>query len=409
MNVSLFIARRYLFSRKSHNAINWVTWISVSCVAVVTSALIIILSAMNGLTGLVESLYNSFHPDVRIAPVRGKTFAFTPEQIKQLRAVPGIAWYNEIVEESALAENDGKQMIVTLRGVTDDYARNCRFDTVVREGSFDLHPQGYQGAVPGREIAARLGLGFMTPVKMYMPRRDRNLAVDLSSIDEAPFREELFFVSGFYAVSNDFDGKYVIVPIASVRKLLDYTRECTSVEIGLKPGTDATEAVRKIAAIAGNSLNVQNRFQQNEILFRTLQSEKLWTSIILLFILSIAMFNTIGSLTLLIIEKKKDIGVLWSMGADNRTLRRIFFTEGLLISTAGVVIGLLLGLLVVFLQHQFGLVRFDEGFVVEAYPVDVRLSDILLITAAVTGIGLLAAWYPVRVYTKRFQTIRFNG
>ncbi|MCU0432947.1 MAG: FtsX-like permease family protein [Bacteroidia bacterium] len=409
MNVSLFIARRYLFSRKSHNAINWVTWISVSCVAVVTAALIIILSAMNGLTGLVESLYNSFHPDVRITAVRGKTFAFTPEQLKQLRNVPGVVWLNEIAEESALAENDGKQMIVTLRGVTDDYAKNCRFDTVVRQGSFDLYPQGYQGAIPGREISARLGLGFMSPVKMYMPRRDRNLAVDLNNLDETPFREELYFVSGFYAVSNDFDGKYVIVPIASVRKLLDYTNECTSVEMGLKPGSDANAAIAQIQAIAGKELRVQNRYQQNEILFRTLQSEKLWTSIILLFILSIAMFNTIGSLTLLIIEKKKDIGVLWSMGADNRTLRRIFFTEGLLISTAGVVIGLLLGLLVVFLQHQFGLVRFDEGFVVESYPVEVRLTDILLITAAVTGIGLLAAWYPVRVYTRRFQTIRFNG
>ena len=409
MNVSLFIARRYLFSRKSHNAINLVTWISVSCVAVVTAALIIILSAMNGLTGLVESLYNSFHPDVRITPESGKTFSLSEQQLKQLRSIPGVAWYNEIVEENALAECEGRQMIVTLRGVNDDYAKNCRFDTVVREGSFDLHPQGYTGAIPGREISARLGLGFMSPLKVYMPRRDRSLAVDINSIDESPFRDDLFFVSGFYAVSNDFDGKYVIVPIANVRKLLDYSNECTSAEIGLKPGVNSEAVIQQIALITGKDLKLENRYQQNEILFRTLQSEKLWTSIILLFILSIAMFNTIGSLTLLIIEKKKDIGVLWSMGVDNRTLRRIFFTEGFLISTAGVIAGLVLGLLVVILQDQFGLVKFDEGFVVDSYPVDVRLSDILLIAASVTGIGLIAAWYPVRVYTKRFQTIRFNG
>lgn len=409
MNVSFFIARRYLFSRKSHNAINLVTWISVSCVAVVTAALIIILSAMNGLTGLVERLYNSFHPDVRITPVRGKTFFLSPQQVAELKQVPGVAWYTEIVEENALVEHQDRQIIVTLRGVTDEYQRFTRFDTVVREGRFDLHPQGYSGAIPGREIAARLALGDMSPLKLYMPRRDRNLAIDINNIDESPFREDLTFVTGFYAVSNDFDGRYVIVPIVNVRKLLDYTNECTSAEIGLKPGADAKAVLQRIQQLLGPQLLAQNRYQQNEVLYRTLQSEKLWTSIILLFILAIAMFNTIGSLTLLIIEKKKDIGVLWSMGADNQLLRRIFFTEGLLISVAGVCIGLLIGLLVVFLQDRFGLVTFDEGFVVDAYPVELRMSDMLLIITAVTGIGMLAAWFPVRVYTKRFQTIRFNG
>lgn len=409
MNFSFFIARRYLFSRKSHNAINLVTWISVSCVAVVTAALVIILSAMNGLTGLVESLYNSFHTDIRITPVKGKTFVLNDVQKIQLKKIPGVAWYTEIVEENALAESDNKQIIVTLRGVDDDYVKYTHFDTVVREGVFDLHPEGFTGAIPGREIASRLLLGDRSPLHLYLPRRDRNLNVDLSNLDEAPFREDIALVTGFYAVSNDFDGRYVIVPIAAARKLLDYTAESSNAEIGLQPGADPRLVAAALQRVLGSNFRIQNRYEQNEVLYRTLQSEKLWTSIILLFILAIAMFNTIGSLTLLIIEKKKDIGVLWSLGVNEARIRRIFFIEGLLISVAGVAIGLLLGLLVVFLQDQFSLVRFDEGFVVSAYPVLVRLSDIAVIVAAVTGIGLLAAWYPVRVYTRRFQSIRFNG
>jgi lipoprotein-releasing system permease protein len=293
--------------------------------------------------------------------------------------------------------------------VEDDYVKYTHFDTVVREGVFDLHPQGYTGAIPGREIASRLLLADMSPLQLYLPRRDRNLNVDLSTIDEAPFRKETALTTGFYAVSNDFDGRYVIVPIATTRKLLDYTNEASTAEIGLKKDVDSKIVIGELQKIIGSNFRIQNRYEQSEILFRTLQSEKLWTSIILLFILAIAMFNTIGSLTLLIIEKKKDIGVLWSLGVDEQRIRRIFFMEGLLISVAGVLIGLVLGLLVVFLQDQFGLVRFDEGFVVSSYPVTVRMGDILIIVTAVTGIGLLAAWYPVSIYTRRFQTIRFNG
>ncbi len=409
MNFTLFISRRYLFSRKSHNAINIVTGISVACVAVVTAALIIILSAMNGLTDLVKTLYNSFHPEIRITAVKGKTFILDSSDVIAIKKLTNVVWYNEIVDENVLVENEDRQLKVTMRGVSDDYVKDTRFDTTVRQGNYDLHPNGRTGAVVGSEIGARLNLGELSPLSIYVPKRDRSLSIDFDNLDENPFNKDLVYVSGLYSVSSDFDGKYVILPIDKVRELMDYTKESTSAEIGVKTGTDPDEVVEQVQKILGTKYLVQNRYSQNELLFNTLKSEKVWTFMILLFILLIATFNTIGSLTLLIIEKKKDIGVLWSMGADTTILRRIFFTEGLLISVTGTLIGSLLGLGLCFLQQRFGFIQLTPGFVIEAYPIRVAMKDILLIIASVTAIGLLAAWYPVQVYTKKYQTIKFNG
>jgi len=261
----------------------------------------------------------------------------------------------------------------------------------------------------GQEIATRLNLGELSGIDLFVPKRDRNLTVDFSNMDEEPFNKDMAFVSGFYSVSSDFDDKYVILPIEEVRKLMEYTTECTSVELGIKKGSDPDVVLAAVKKITGNTFIVQNRYQQNAVLFETLKSEKTWTFIILLFILFIATFNTIGSLTLLIIEKKKDIGVLWSMGADLPTIRRIFFTEGLLISVTGTVIGSLLGTGLVLLQRHFGLIHFSKGFVVDVYPVALHMRDLALIIGAVTAIGLVAAWYPVRVYTKKYQTVKFSG
>lgn len=409
MNFTFFVSRRYLFSRKSHNAINIVTGISVACVAVVTAALIIILSAMNGLSDLVESLYNSFHADVRITAVKGKTFILDSADVVAMKKIPGVVWYTELVDENVLVENDERQLIVTMRGVSDDYSKLTGFDTTVRQGTYDLYPHGRTGAVVGQEIGTRMNLGELSPLNLYVPKRDRNLSIDFNNMDEEPFNKDMVYVSGLYSVSSDFDGKYVILPIDKVRSLMDYTKETTSAELGVKKGTDVDEVIAAVKKIIGDKYAVQNRYEQNEVLFSTLKSEKVWTFIILLFILVIATFNTIGSLTLLIIEKKKDIGVLWSMGADPSVIRKIFFSEGLLISITGTLIGALIGLTFCFLQQRFGFIHLSEGFVVDAYPVNVRAKDILLIIGCVTAIGLLAAWYPVRVYTKRYQTIKFNG
>ncbi len=409
MNFTFFVSRRYLFSRKSHNAINIVTGISVACVAVVTAALIIILSAMNGLSDLVETLYNSFHADVRITSVKGKTFILDSTDIIAIKKLPGVFWYTEIVDENVLVQNEERQAIVVMRGVSEDYAKLTGFDTTVRQGTYDLHPRGRIGAVVGQEIGTRLNLGELSELNLFVPKRDRSLTVDFSNMDEEPFNKEVVYVSGLYSVSSDFDDKFVILPIDKVRSLMEYTKESSSVELGIKKGVNAEEIITVIKKIIGDKYAVQNRYQQNEVLFSTLKSEKVWTFLILLFILVIATFNTIGSLTLLIIEKKKDIGVLWSMGAEASVIRKIFFSEGLLISVTGTLIGSLLGLGLCFLQEHFGFIHLSEGFVVDAYPIHVVMNDVFLIIASVTAIGLLAAWYPVSIYTRKYQTIKFNG
>ncbi|HTL82785.1 MAG TPA: ABC transporter permease, partial [Bacteroidia bacterium] len=332
MNLRFFIARRYLFSRKSHSAINVVTGISVACVGIVTAALIVIMSIMNGLSDLVESLYNSFYPDVRITPVKGKVFAFDPAVVEEIRKMPGVAWYTEIVDENVLIECEDQQLIVTMRGVEDDYATYTRFDTTIKYGKYDLHRNGGISTVAGQAIATKMNLKDGSELQLFVPKRDRNLTVDMSNLDEEPFNRSIAIVSGLYGVSADFDDKYVFLPITEVRKLMDYSNECTSVAIGLKKDADVDATIAAIKKISGTNCLVQSRYQQNQLLFETLKSEKAWSFIILLFILFIATFNTIGSLTLLIIEKKKDIGILWSMGTDPSRIRGIFFLEGLLIS-----------------------------------------------------------------------------
>lgn len=409
MNLPFFIARRYLFSKKSSNAVNIVTRISLACVSVVTAALVIILSAMNGLSGLVESLYNSFHSDIRITAEKGKTFTLDSVKTLELKNFPGVEWYHEIVDEQGIIESHDKQLFVTLRGVQDDYVKHTRFDTTVGAGTFDLHPDGLTGAIAGQEIGAMLDLGMETQINVYVPKRDRNLVFDINDPDAEIFNQKLAFVSGLYFVSSDFDDKYVFLPIETVRELLEYDNESTSVELGIAEGKNPEEMVAAVKNILGPGFKVESRYQQNEVLYKTLKSEKMWTFLILIFVLVIATFNTIGSLTLLIIEKKKDIGVLWSMGAGKKVIRRIFFTEGLLISLAGTILGIGLGLLTCWLQQQFGLLRFGEGFVVDYYPVTIKAMDMVNILIAVTAIGLLAAWYPVRVYTRKYQHIRFNG
>jgi lipoprotein-releasing system permease protein len=409
MNLSFFFARRYLFSKKSSNAVNIVTRISLACVSVVTAALVIILSAMNGLSGLVESLYNTFHSDIRITAEKGKTFTIDSATTLQIKNFDGLAWYTEIVDEDGLVKSDGKQMTVTLRGVEDNYAQYTRFDTAVKQGRFSLHPDGLTGAIPGQEIGAILELGERSEIEVFVPKRDRNLVVDMTNVDELPFNKDMAYVSGLYFVSSDFDGKYVFLPIKVVRELLEYKKECTSVEIGIQPGADPEKVLAALKAKLGPAYKVESRYQQNEVLYKTLKSEKLWTFLILVFVLIIATFNTIGSLTLLIIEKKKDIGVLWSMGADQQLIKKIFFLEGLFISLYGTASGIGFGLVLCWLQKTFGLLRFGEGFVVSYFPVEVQAMDLVYILLAVTAIGLLAAWYPVSVYTRKYQHIRFNG
>lgn len=414
MRFPFFIALRYLFSKKSHNAINIITMISMVCVAVVSMALVIILSAMNGLSGLVETLYNSFNPDIRIVPAQGKTFVIDSVKTARLKKVPGLAYYTEVLEENALLEFDDRQLIASVRGVSPDFREMTSFDTLIREGRYDVETRGEQTfSVVGRGLAGRLGLGIeegfsLAPLHIFAPKRGADLNISIENLDEETFIKKTTYVSGAYGINDDFDFRYVIVPIRFARELYGYDKECSMVEIGLKKGADIRTVVESMQRILGPGYVVKDRLQQNSLLYKTLKSEKLWTFVILLFILLIAIFNITGSLTMLILEKKKDIGILWSMGADKQMIRRIFFTEGILISLLGMIVGVLLGLLVCWLQIRFGFYKFGEGFVVDAYPITVKGSDIFYIVVSVAAIGLLASWYPVTIFTRKYLTVKFS-
>jgi lipoprotein-releasing system permease protein len=400
LNFSFYIAKRYLISKKSHNAINIISSISVLAISIGTAALVIILSALNGLTGLVESLYNSFDADVRITVAEGKVFDPKAPAFAQLKNVKGVKFYTEVLEENALLKYNDFQCLATIKGVGPEFVNMTHFDTLVREGSYTLYAGNADHAVLGIGLAYTLNVNLgdlSSPLSVYAPKRGNVTSIN----PEDAFNEEKAMVAGIFSINDDFDKRYALVPLDFARRLLDYTNEVSAVELSLVPGAKADDVQEEIQQLLGDKYVVKNRYQQNELLFKTLKSEKLWTFIILVFILVIATFNVIGSLTMLIVEKKKDIGILWNMGADIKLIRRIFLVEGMLITLIGALIGLALGLIICWLQIQFKLVRFSEGYVVDSYPVIIQLSDLGLILLVVMLIGLFSAWYPVRVFTKR--------
>ncbi|MBI3501667.1 MAG: ABC transporter permease [Bacteroidetes bacterium] len=422
MNLSLFIAKRYLISKKSHNAINIITYISVAGVSIGTMALIIVLSAFNGISDLVFGLYNTFDPDIKIIPKEGKTFLPDSIAFDKIKKLEGVAYYTEVLQENALLKYDDKQVIATIKGVSDDFVKMTRLDTVIREGEFRLMDEGRDrmddvdslhqpstinhqplySAVLGYGIARRLNISltdFMHPLEIYIPKRGKQSYLN----PEDAFTIRSVEVSGVFSLNDDFDFKYCILPLSLARTLLERKNELSAVEIGLEKGKDKNKIKDEIQNILGKEYEVKTRYEQNEVLFKTINSEKWWTFLILAFILVIATFNVIGSLTMLIIEKKKDIQTLMFLGADKLLIRKIFMREGLMITFTGAVAGLLLGLLLCWIQIQFKPVPFSEGFIVDAYPVKIVPMDLLLVFATVLFIGFFAAWYPVKIFTQKIK------
>ncbi|MCK6650251.1 MAG: FtsX-like permease family protein, partial [Bacteroidia bacterium] len=380
-----------MISKKSHNAINIISAISVVGITIGTMALVIVLSAFNGLSDLVQSLYNSFDADIRISAVHGKTFDPSSQAFQSIKNMPGVLHFNEVVEGNALLKLGDKQTVATVKGVMPDYNKMNGFDSLVQEGNYNLSKNNLVlGIGLSYVLDARANDPF-SPISIYAPKRG-----DMSSINPEDGLNELkMYASGFFAINDEFDYKYVLMDIQKARSLLDYTNEVTAVELGVLE-TDLPVIQKQIQDQLGNDFYVKNKEEQNALLYKTLRSEKLWTFIILVFILVIATFNVIGSLTMLIIEKKKDITTLHSMGADRSLIQKIFLTEGMLITFVGLLTGLLLGVFVCWLQIKFSLIQFSEGYVVNAYPIKVELTDLLLICLVVLMIGFFAAWYPVR-------------
>ncbi len=407
MNFPFYIARRYLISKKSTNAISIISWISVISIAVVTAALIIVLSGMNGLTNLVKNLYNSFESDLEIKATTGKSFVINEESLKKIRNVNEIEDIIFTIEDKALLKYNDRQSVVTIKGVSENFINSTRFDTLIYEGNSNLKVREAYFGVLGKGVAYRLGINLadvFSPITLYSPKRGKSAGIN----PEDAFNEFKIYPTGLFSINDEFDFKYTLIDISLAKELFDFNEnEITSIEIKCKSGVNFYQTQEKLQVILGSNYTIKNKFEQNELLFKTLETEKLWTFIILVFILIVATFNIIGALTMLIIEKKKDVVILNHLGCDANTIRKIFMIEGFLITMIGASIGLLLGLTLCLLQVKFGFIRFDEGFVVDAYPVQILIKDFVSVMAVVILIGVLTAWYPVHLFTNKSLLKKF--
>lgn len=402
MRFPLYIARRYLFAKKSQNAINVISGISMLGVAVGTMALVVILSVFNGFDEVVKSLFNSFDPDIRITATQGKVF--TPdERFQKVRSLEGVQYFSEVLEENALLKYDKRQHIATIKGVDESFINVTGIDSMVYDGEMILKDKNRSYAIVGQGVAysLQIGLNFINPLFVYMPKRVGS--INLANPDDA-FRRQYIFPKAIFAIEQDYDSKYVIVPVEFMRDLLEYSREASAIEIKLDPSHDAASTQEQIEEILGEGFLVQNRVQQNEVFYKVMRSEKWAIFLILTFILIIASFNIIGSLSMLIIDKKNDIRSLRNMGAAKELISRIFLLEGWLISITGSIVGIVLGTLISWIQDRFELLKLSGSgtFVIDAYPVDVHPGDVLLVWITVLAIGFLAALYPVRQISKKY-------
>jgi len=398
----LYIAKRYLFAKKSRNAINVISAVSVAGVAVGTMALIIILSVFNGLEVLVTSIFNTFDPDLKITAAEGKTFIPDTLKLNLLARVDGVSCYSLTIEENALLKYGERQTIATIKGVDEHYTSVTNIDSSMWEGEFILNTdKGRPYAIPGIGIAEYLGIrvNFITPLFIYVLRRSAESTLS----PEDAYNRDYIFPSGIFQIEQSYDSKYVYVPFDFASGLIENNNGVSSVEIKFTDDAEAVMVQKNVSKIFGENYVVQNRFEQQEIFYKVMRSERLAIFLILTLILIIASFNIIGSLTMLIIEKERDIEILKSLGANKTLIRKIFIIEGWLISIIGAIIGLILGFLVCWLQQTYGIVELpSESLIMDAYPVVMKMKDFIIVPATVLLIGYWAAWYPVRYLTKKY-------
>lgn len=399
MNLSFFIAKRYLISKKSNNAINIISWISIVAIAVTTAALVIVLSAMNGLTSIVADLYHAIEPDLKITAVNTKYISDKDGVTEKIKSIKGIKNLSFSIEENALMKIDERQSIVTIKGVDSEFKNLTQFDTVVTEGSYQLSYNNQYFGVFGRGIANKLDINindYVSPISVYAPIRGKVESLN----PEDAFNKISISPSGIFSLNDDFDFKYVLIDLKAAQQLFDCPDSYSIIELSINDKTELEFIQEQLQEKLGNKYQVKNRYQLNDVLFKTLETEKLWTFLILAFILIIATFNIIGALTMLIIEKKKDIKTLYNLGADQQFIRSIFMQEGFLITSVGAVSGLIIGIIICILQQQFHLVTFDATSIIAYYPIEMKIEDFIWILSVVMAIGFLAAIYPVRVFTK---------
>lgn len=400
MNLPFFIAKRYILGKKSHNAINIVSAISVLGVVIGTMAFILILSVFNGFDILVKGMYNSFYPDVKILPAEGKVFDIHPDTLELLKQVEGVEEVAYILEDNAMLMYGDKPTHTTIRGVSENYNEINNIDSMIWHGDYAQYNQSMPLAVMGRGVFFQLGMvrtNEQRQLKVIVPKRNAKISHDPNKT----LTRKLILLSGVFVSQPEIDGKYTIVPLDFARDLFDYQTELSSLQIKLNPELSEKNIISEIKNLLGTSFIVKDRYQQNELLYKTMRTEKWAIFLILALVLIILLFSLVGSLSMLIIEKKKDINILNSLGANRSLIQKIFFREGLLITFTGATLGLFLGSVIALLQEKFELVKLEGGFIIDAYPVDIQPGDFIIVSLTVMTIGAIASYYPLRYLLKR--------
>ena len=399
MKIEWKIAWRYLFAKKQFNAIHIITAISSVAVGVVTAAMICVLSVMNGFGVMVEKMFSEFDPDLRIVKNEGKTFHFSRSSKAELQALPSVSLVSESISETALACFEDKQMPVQLMGVDSCFKQLTGIENIIVDGEYEVFDGAFDRAVLGQGLAWKLGIGarFIHGIEVYAPKRTGK--VNMLRPD-ANFNHEVCYISGIFAVNQQkYDEQMMLVDIDLTRRLLDYdSTEVSALHVAVNEGYSIQKVKREISAVLGEGYLIQDRYEQQEDFFRILRVEKLLTTLLLVFILLIAIFNGIGSLSMLIIDKERDIQTLSHLGASEHTIRRIFLLEGWMVSALGAMGGMVVGLTICLLQQHLGLLQLGNGteYVLSAYPVAVQASDVLLVSIVVLALGAIAAWIPTR-------------
>lgn len=399
MKTELKIAWRYLFAKKQYNAIHIISGISAAAIGVVTAAMVCVLSIMNGFGVIVEQMFSQFDPDIRIEAVNGKSFNDSGSKFESLRQLDGIELISQRIEETALLQFEGKQMPVRLYGVDSTFATLTHIEEIITGGHYEVHDGAFDRAVLGQGLAWHIGIGaqFINPLYLYVPKRTEK--VNMLRPDQA-FNEEVCFIAGTFAVQQaKYDDEVMLVDIDLTRRLLEYEEtEVSSLLIKVQSTSHIKHVEKEVQHLLGDKYKVLNRYEQQADFFRILRVEKLLTTLLLVFILLIASFNIIGSLSMLIIDKQSDIQTLSHLGANSSLIRRIFLFEGWLISTIGAMIGLVIGLAICLIQEHVGILKLGSGteYIISAYPVAVQAADIFLVAVVVLCLGFLAAWIPAK-------------
>lgn len=406
MNFPFYIARRYLFSKKSTNVINLISGIAVTGVAIATCALVVTLSVFNGFSDLVATLFTAFDPQIEITPVEGKTAPADDPVLTEIRSLPQVDVATECVEDMALAIYRDRQAMVRIKGVDDNFDSLTHIREILQgDGTYELHAADMHYGIPGIRLAEQLGTGYryQEPIHVYAPRREGQ--VDVTDPADGFVTDELYSPGVVFQVMQaKYDRNYILTSIAFARTLFDQQGMLSSLELRLKPGSDFDAVKKKMEQLAAGKYYVRDRYEQQDDTFRIMKIEKLIAYIFLTFILMVACFNIIGSLSMLIIDKRDDVITLRNLGATDRQITQIFLFEGRMISAIGAVIGIVLGLFLCWLQQTFGIIALGKSagtFIVDAYPVSVHPLDVVLVFFTVVVVGFLSVWYPVRYFSRR--------